>query len=222
MNQIYKIHGLPGAIVSDRDLVFTSHFWQELFRAAGTQLRLSTANHPQTDEQTECVNQCVETFLHCFTQSCPRRWSFWTPLAQFSYNNAHHSAIGMTPFKAMFGYEPCHWGITANNTCSVPALQSWLDERATVQNLLPQHLNRARQIMKEQADEKRSFRVFEEGDKVFLKLQPYVQSSVAPRANHKLAFKFYGPFEVVERVGEVAYRSPAVCTWYFMSLFCGR
>ena len=60
--------------------------------------------------------------------------------------------------------------------------------------------------MKTQADKHRSERVFEVGDSVFLKLQPYLQTSVAPRANHKLAFKFYGPFEVVERVGEVAYR----------------
>uniref|UniRef100_A0A8R7VFL3 Integrase catalytic domain-containing protein n=1 Tax=Triticum urartu TaxID=4572 RepID=A0A8R7VFL3_TRIUA len=157
MNQIYRTHGLPKAIVSDRDPVFTSHFWQELFCGAGTELRLSTANHSQTDGQTEHVNQCVDTFLSCFTQACPRRWSFWIPLAQFWYTNAHHSAIRLTPFKALFGYEPAQLGISADSVCSVPALQSWLDERATVQDLLQQHLNRARQLMKDQADKKRSF-----------------------------------------------------------------
>lgn len=124
LQQIYKIHGLPTAIVSDYDPVFTSHFWQELFKPSGTKLRLSTINHPQTDGQTERVNHCVETFLCSFTQACPRRWSFWIPLAQFWYNNAHHSAIGMTPLKAMFGYEPRHWGISAHTTCSVPTLKS--------------------------------------------------------------------------------------------------
>ena len=103
-------------------------------------------------------------------------------------------------------YEPRHWGITADNTCLVPALQSWLDERATVQSLLQQHLNRAQQVMKEQADKKRSFRVFEVGDKVYLKLQPYIQSSVAPRANHKLQYKFYGPFPIIAKINEVAYK----------------
>ena len=63
LHQVYKIHCLPAAIVFDRDPVFTSHFWQELFKGAGTELRLSTSNHPQTDGQTERVNQCVETFL---------------------------------------------------------------------------------------------------------------------------------------------------------------
>lgn len=75
-----------------------------------------------------------------------------------------------------------------------------------VQDLLQQHLNRARQCMKTQADKKRSFRQFQVGDKVFLKLQPYIQTSIAPRANHKLSFKFYGPFPVVERINEVAYK----------------
>ena len=72
--------------------------------------------------------------------------------------------------------------------------------------LLQQHLERVRARMKNQADKKRSDRVFKVGDSVFLKLQPYVQSSVAPRAHHKLIFKFYGPFLVLERIGSSAYR----------------
>lgn len=120
MNQIYRIHGFPGAIVSDRDPVFTSNFWRELFKYAGTELRMGTTNHPQSDGQTECVNHCLKTFLHCFTHACPKRWSFWTPLAQFWYNSSFHSLIGMTPFKAMFGYEPRLWGLTATSACSVP------------------------------------------------------------------------------------------------------
>uniref|UniRef100_A0A8R7UR97 Integrase catalytic domain-containing protein n=1 Tax=Triticum urartu TaxID=4572 RepID=A0A8R7UR97_TRIUA len=76
LHLVYKIRGLPGSIVSDRDPVFTSHFWQELFRGAGIELRLSTANHPQTNGQTEHINHCVETFLRCFTQACPCKWSF--------------------------------------------------------------------------------------------------------------------------------------------------
>uniref|UniRef100_A0A453RBY7 Integrase catalytic domain-containing protein n=1 Tax=Aegilops tauschii subsp. strangulata TaxID=200361 RepID=A0A453RBY7_AEGTS len=191
MSQIYKLHGFTGAIVSDRDPVFTSHFRKELFQYAGTELRLSTANHPQTDGQTERVNQCIETFLRCFTHACPRRWSFWIPLAQFWYNSSPHSAIGMSPFKALYGHEPHHLGITAASNASVPCLQAWLEERQVTQNLIQQHLHRARQCMKAQADKKRSFWQFQVGDQVFLKLQPYIQTSVAPSANHKLSFKFF-------------------------------
>ena len=60
--------------------------------------------------------------------------------------------------------------------------------------------------MKSQADKKRSFRTFEVGDQVFLKLQPYIQTSVAPRANHKLAYKYYGPFPIVAKINEAAYK----------------
>lgn len=72
--------------------------------------------------------------------------------------------------------------------------------------LVRQHLLRAKDRMKRQSDKHRSERVFQVGDWVFLKAQPYVQSSLAPRANQKLSFKFFGPYEVVERVGAVAYK----------------
>jgi hypothetical protein len=75
MTHVYKLHGLPQSLVSDRDHIFTSHLWQELFRLSGTKLQMSTAYHPQSDGQTERVNQCLETFLRSFTHSCPTKWS---------------------------------------------------------------------------------------------------------------------------------------------------
>ena len=73
-------------------------------------------------------------------------------------------------------------------------------------DLMRVHLLRAQQLMKKYADKNRTFREFQVGDMVFLKLQPYIQASVAPRANHKLMFKFYGPFQVVQRVSDTSYR----------------
>lgn len=73
-------------------------------------------------------------------------------------------------------------------------------------DIIQQHLNRAKQRMKKQADSHRSERTFQLDERVFLKLQPYVQSSVSDRAHQKLVFKFSGPFRIVERIGSVAYR----------------
>lgn len=85
-------------------------------------------------------------------------------------------------------------------------LNSWLDDRNNMNSLIHHHLLRAQQRMKYQADAHRSERSFCVGDWVFMKLQPYVQQSVMTRANKKLSFKFYGPFQIVQRIDSVAYK----------------
>lgn len=176
-------------------------------RLTGTKLRMSSSYHPQTDGQTERVNQCLEAYLRCFTHACPTKWAQWLSLAEYWYNTSQHSALdGKSPFQVLYGHSPRHFGLTPADACAVPDLEVWMQERGLMLRLLQQHLERVRARMKAQADKKRTDRVFQADDMVFLKLQPYVQSSVAPRAHHKLLFKFYGPFRVLERVGESAYR----------------
>lgn len=74
-NNVFKLHGLPAALISDRDKIFTSTVWQELFKLVGTDLNLSSAYHPKIDGQTEKVNQSLETYLRCFVHACPTKWS---------------------------------------------------------------------------------------------------------------------------------------------------
>eukprot|EP00253_Pinus_taeda_P024865 PITA_24865 len=133
MDQIFKLHGMPTSIVSDRDPIFTSNFWQELFRIQGTQLKLSTSYHPQTDGQTEAVNKCLETYLRCFTSEKQHLW-----------------------------YSGYLW--------------------------------------------RNGERQFQEGDQVFWRLQPYKQTSLKDKGCQKLSPKFYGPYQVLQRIGEVAYK----------------
>ncbi|KAL2249963.1 UNVERIFIED_CONTAM: Transposon Ty3-G Gag-Pol polyprotein [Sesamum indicum] len=103
---IYKLHGLPVSIVTDRNKIFTSHFWKELFGLTGVSLDMSTAYHPQTDGQTERVNQCLETYLRCMCHQHPKRWSQWISLAEFWFNTNFHSGLKATPFEALYGYPP--------------------------------------------------------------------------------------------------------------------
>lgn len=99
----YKLHGLPHSIVSDRDHLFLSHFWQELIRHLGTKLKMSKAYHPQTDGQIETLNKCLESYLHCMTGEKPSAWVIWLLLAEWWYNTTHHSTIQTTPYAALYG-----------------------------------------------------------------------------------------------------------------------
>lgn len=74
MEQIYRLHGLPEDIISNRDLVFISKLWQELFAMLGVWLNTSTAYYPQRDGQTEVVNRCVETYLRCLYSDSQKDW----------------------------------------------------------------------------------------------------------------------------------------------------
>jgi hypothetical protein len=106
MSHVYKLHGLLKAIISDRDRIFTSAVWQELFQLSDTKLMMSSAYHPQTDGQTERLNQSLEAFLRCTVHSCPKQWSKWILVAKFWYNTTTHSALGKSPFEVLYGYSP--------------------------------------------------------------------------------------------------------------------
>ncbi|MCO5575182.1 hypothetical protein L7F22_028979 [Adiantum nelumboides] len=106
VQHIFRIHGLPRSIISDRDPKFTGHFWTSLFKSLGTNLLFSSAYHPQTDSQTERVNQILEEMLRHYIQIRLAAWEEYLPLVEFAYNNPPHSVTGMTPFQAAYGHTP--------------------------------------------------------------------------------------------------------------------
>lgn len=148
MQQIYRLHGLPLAIISDRDRIFTSQFWKSLFSLAGVTLNMSTAYHPQSDGHTKRVNQCLETFLRCFVHACPHKWGEWIYLAELWYNSSWHSSLGFSPFEVLYGHTPKHFGVDIKAACQVPSLAQWLQDKAVMADLVQQHLACAQHRMK--------------------------------------------------------------------------
>jgi hypothetical protein len=106
LDNVVKLHVVPKFIVSDRDKMFTSLFWSELFKLLRTDLKLSSAYHPQSDGQTERVNHCLEMFLMCAVQETSKQWTKWLSLAELWYNTCFHSSLQCYPFKALYGVDP--------------------------------------------------------------------------------------------------------------------
>jgi hypothetical protein len=206
MDQVFKLHGMPKSIVSDRDPTFTSNFWQELFKIQGTQLHLSSAYHPQIDGQTEFINKCLETYLRCFASKKQHQWAQWLPLAEWWYNTTYHTATRMTPFEAVYGQKPPSVLSYLPSTSKVQAVDQTLTVRADILCTLKENLVMAQNRMKQQADQGLSERQFLEGDQVFLRLQPYKKTSLKAEQCQKIAPKFYGPYTILKRVGQVAYQ----------------
>ena len=105
-DEIQKLHGVSRKILSNRGPQFTSKFIEEFIKVLGTTRQLSTAYHPQTDKQTEKINQEVGTFLQYYVNYQQDNWIEWLVVAEFSYNNKKHAAMGWTPFELNFGRHP--------------------------------------------------------------------------------------------------------------------
>ena len=204
-HDIVRLHGFPDSIVSDRNPIFTGNVWHDLFQQAGVKLRMSTAFHPQTDGQSEAVNKTIAMYLRCLTGDRPRDWLDWLPWAEYCYNTAYHSALRTSPFTIVYGRAPPEllpYAPGRARTDAVDALFSDRDEfLAEVRARLLQAQEHARRFY----DAKHRALEFAVGDWVLLRLLRHTQSA-APGRKGKLGPKFAGPFRVLERINEVAYR----------------
>lgn len=203
LDNIFCLHGFPQTIVSDRDSVFLSDFWKELFTLHGVYLNYSTAYHPQSDGQTEVVNKCLETYLRCMSHERPHLWSKWLPLAEYWYNIIFHSATQITPFEAVYGHAPPLPIPYLPGESKVAVVAKSMQEREDMILMLQFHLLRAQHRMHQNEDLHHTERSFEIGDFVYVKLQPYRQQSAVVRSNNKLAPKFFVPYKIIDRCGEV-------------------
>lgn len=172
----------------------------------GVQLNFSTAYHPQSNGQTEVLNRCLETYLRCMVIDEPKQWPKWLTLAEWWYNTTYHSAIQMSPFEALYGIPPpIHIPYIPHDT-NIASIEEWFQLREAKLVSLKANMAKATNIMKQIADKHRSKREFKVGNWVYVKLQPYVQTTLRKHHNQKLGPKYFGPYLILEKVGAVAYR----------------
>ena len=118
MKEIFKLHGMPKEIVSDRDTKFTSNFWKSLMVGFETKLLFTTAYHPQTHGKTERVNQILEDMLRMHVMHQPKKWEDYLPLVEFAYNNGYQESLKMSPFEILYG-RPCNTLVSWSNPVKI-------------------------------------------------------------------------------------------------------
>lgn len=202
---VFRLHGLPDDIVSDRGPTFASAWWKEFCALLGPEVKLSTAFHPQTDGQTERTNQSVEHYLRCFTNYLQTDWSSLLHTAEFAYNNARHSSTSQSPFFTSYGYNPTS-ALDLTATAHAPAIP---DTRRLATALSDAHatartsLAHAAEKMKASADSRRSpGPTFAVDDKVLIRSD----NIRTTRPSKKLDDKNIGPFTVTHVLGSHNYR----------------
>ena len=177
MDIVGKLHGLPRSLVSDRDPLFISKFWQELFRHSGTQLRMSSAYHPQSDGQTEALNRVIEQYLRAFVHQKPKEWGKLLLWVEWSHNTAWNAATGTTPYEVTFGRKPFNFPDYITGSSTLDAVDELLTNRENTFQAIRKKLLKAQVRMKMIADTKRREVVYRTGNWVMLKLRPHRQVS---------------------------------------------
>ena len=203
--EIIRLHGTPVSIISDRDPRFTSRFWKGFQKAWGTSLNFSTAFHPQTDGQSERTIQTLEDMLRTCAIEWSGNWDDYLCLVEFAYNNSWHASIGMAPFEALYGRKcraPTCWDEVGERIIEGPELVRITNEKVDVAK---EKLKEARSRQKSYADKGRKSKEFEPGEHVFLKVSPW-KGVKRFGLKGKLSPRYIGPFQILERIGEVAYR----------------
>ena len=205
IREIVKLHGVPVSIVSDRDPGFMAHFWKSFQKAMGTWLTMSTTFHPQTDGHSERTIQLLKDMLQACVLDYQGSWEEHLPLVEFAYNNSYQESIQMAPYEALYG-RPCRSPLcwTEVGESSITGLDLIRDTSEKV-SLIQQRLLMSQSRQKIYADVRRRPLEFEIGDHVFLKVMPK-RGVVRFGKREKLSPRFIGPFEILERVGTVAYR----------------
>lgn len=204
IRSVYRYYGPPDTIVSDRGPQFISDFWSEFTQVLGIRLKLSTAEQPQTDGQTEIVNQYIDQRLAPFVNYYQDNWSDLLPMVDFAQAALPHESIGQSPFMTELGYEPrtsFDWKPivgTAKECLNREEAQALTKQLHKGWQFASEHMAKAQERFAKQANKHRREVDFDVGDFVRVKVSKNWRSD---RPSRKLADKMKGPFKITEQVG---------------------
>lgn len=204
-DKIFKHHGLPESIISDRGTTFNSRFSKELCSLLNIAQNISTAYHPETDGQTERINGILEQYIrgHCNYQQ--DNWSDLLTLAEFAYNNTQSATINVSPFFANYGFNPRYDCVRppTQPTPTTDVLKNFTDRMINLNNYLQSEIKYAQASYAEFADRHRlPPPIYKEGDYVWL-LRKNIHTT---RPSNKLDFKRLGKFRISQKISTHAYR----------------
>jgi len=199
MREIFRLYGLPKDIITDRGSIFTSDLGKEMTKQLGIERRLSTAFYPQTDGQTERKNSTLEQYLRAYVNYQQDNWKELLPMAEFTYNNGYQESIKSTPFFANYGVNPEYQtiGHLMQGKITPP------EDMSQLHDTLQAEMTEAQLRHKEYYDAGiKPDSSLQAGDMVWL-LPRNIRTT---RPFKKLDYKKIGPFKILARIGESAYK----------------
>lgn len=204
-DSVFRLHGLPESVISDRGSIFTSKYTTDLCRLLNIKSRLSTAFHPQTDGQTERINAILEQYLRGYISYQQDNWVDFLSLAEFAYNNSISTTTKITPFFANYGYNP-RFDVMNKSSPSLPVsleISKFKEKLEKLEQHLRQEIRLAQEIYSEHANNNRiPSPIFTIGSSVWL-LRKNIRTT---RPSDKLDYKRLGPFKIIDKISTHAYK----------------
>ncbi|MCO5584711.1 hypothetical protein L7F22_038643 [Adiantum nelumboides] len=166
---------------------------------------MNTADHPESDGQTERVNQILEDMLHSYVSKKQSNWKDYLPILEFAYNSSKHSATGFTPFMLMYGFQPRSPMALGLEKEKIQSVKDFLEDMNDMLKAARESIQGTQERAKTYANKARSKVIFEKGDFMFLKVSAKSKTMKTGKCD-KFSPRYCGPFKVLKKIGDVAYK----------------
>lgn len=205
IKNIFRLHGVPMSIVSDRDPKFTADFWKHLWEELKTELRMSTVNHPQTDGQSENVNKQIGVMIRLYVNHAMDDWEELLPLLEFAYNSSMNRTIQMTPFEADLGFNPRNtMELYVSKDTELLTHEEFLERQKNNLQLCHDHIRQA--AMMNLDEHSKPIRQYQENDQVLILTELIRDPNERERPKNKWKPTYSGPFRIKKKLSDKVYQ----------------